>query len=104
MLDAPAEVTNFEDILVSNKQVFRLEIPVNKAVFVKEVNPGHSLNEEIKCLILRKPARLVANDVEQIALLRILQNQVNKVLVLQRGVAPHNVRVLQFLLNLDLPS
>lgn len=56
---------------------------MDKPVHVEEVDASHRLNKKVECFVFCKLGRLVAipNNVEQIALLNILQDQVNVVVV-----------------------
>jgi len=51
LLDTPAEITNLEHIFISNKQILGLQIPMDKAINVQEVNSSDRLDEKVKCLI-----------------------------------------------------
>lgn len=79
---------------------------MDEAVDVEKVNACDRLNEEVKCFILCEltQALSVADDVKQVALLHILQDQVDVVLVLERRVQTHDVLVLQFFVDLDFTA
>ena len=101
-LNTPPEVTNLEHIIGANQQIFWLQIPVDESILVQKVDASHSLNEEIKCLILSEPL-LPSNNEEQIALLHVLQDQIDESVVFETCVEPNDVDVLQLLLNLNFP-
>lgn len=61
------------------------------------------LNEEIECRVLAE-VLLLPNEIEEVALARILEGQVNCVLVLEAGVQSANVLVIQLLLNSDFSN
>ena len=52
--DTPAKVTDLENIVIRNKQVFRLDISMNKTVFMKKVDPCASLNKKVESFIFIK--------------------------------------------------
>ena len=51
LLDTPTEITNLEYILISDKQILGLQIPMHKAINVQEVNSSDRLYEKVECLI-----------------------------------------------------
>ena len=52
MVHTPPEVADLEDIVFSDEQVLRFQVPVNKSFFVEEVNSADYLDEIIKSLVL----------------------------------------------------
>ena len=76
---------------------------MDKSILVQKVNSGHGLNKKVKGFVFRKNVLLpCADNVEQIALLHVLQHQVDGRRVFQRGIETHNVLVLELLLDGDL--
>jgi len=52
--DAPAEVANLEDVVVAHEQVLGLDVPVDEAVLVQEVEPRAHLDEKVEGFVLCK--------------------------------------------------
>ena len=71
--NTPSEVANLQDIILSNQQVFRLQIPVDESMFVQKVNASNALNKEIKCFCFTQ-LTLFTDDKEQIALCNVLED------------------------------
>lgn len=105
-LYAPAKVTDFQTVFLTNQQILRFQITMDKAVDVEKVDTSNSLNKEKEGFILCELTHLlaVADDVKQIALLHILQDQVDVILVFQGGVQAHDVLVLQLFVDLDFAA
>jgi len=74
LLDTPSEIANLQYVLFTHQEVFRLEISVDKAVFVEKVDSSDSLNKKVECFVLCQQTLLVSisNDVEKVSLLHIL--------------------------------
>lgn len=75
-LHAPAKIADLEHIVLRDQQVFWLQVSVDEAVFVQEVDPCDCLNEEIKSLGFTKHA-LLPDDKKQVTLLHVFEDQVN---------------------------
>lgn len=101
-LAGPAKVTDLDSVTVTNEQVFRLQVPVDEAVFVEEVNSCGRLDKEPKRIGLGQSLAL-RNPLEQSCLGNELHNQVEIVWVDEVGKQAHNVRVFQLLVDLNLP-
>ena len=97
----PAKVADLQHVVLVHEQVFWLQISMDEAVLVEEVDASDRLDEEIKCGLLAE-ALLLPDQGEQVALSHVLHDQVNVLVVLQVRIHSHDVYVLQFLMNLDL--
>ena len=97
-LDAPAEVTDFDDIAVLNENIFGLDISMNKSLLVQIIDSGTNLYEEIKRRILAQKL-LFTDEVKQIAFRSIFERQIYGGFVLKARVEPTNVLMIQLFLN-----
>ena len=97
----PAKVADLQHVVLVHEQVFWLQVSMDEAVLVEEVDASDRLDEEIKRGLLAE-ALLLPNQGEQVALGHVLHDQVNVLVVLQVRIHSHDVDVLQFLMNLDL--
>ena len=97
-LDAPAEVTDFDDIAFFNENVFGLNISMNKSLLVQIVDSGTNLYEEIKRRILAQKL-LFTDEVKQIAFRSIFECQVYGGFIFEACVEPTNVFVIELFLN-----
>jgi len=68
-------------------------------LFVEEVDAGANLNKEVESRIFSK-VLLLANEIEEVALARVLQGQVDRSLVFETRVQAADVLVVQLLLDL----
>ena len=100
---SPTEVTNFQHVVFVHQKVLRLEVPMDETVFVEEVDASDGLNEEVKGSLLVETAFFFDED-EQVALRHILHHQVDILVVLQVSIHPHDVHMLQLLVDLNLPT
>ena len=103
MLHAPAKVAYLQGVLVSYEQVLRLDISVDKPIFMKEIYSSYCLNEKVEGFVLSK-LFFIADDEKQVTLRDVLEYQVYKFMVFERGVESHNVNVLELLLNMNLAT
>ena len=76
---------------------------MDQALLVHEVYARTYLDEEVKSRVLGQ-ALFLADQVEQIALARVLERQVDDLLVLEAGEKAADVLVVQLLLDPDLPN
>ena len=100
-LYAPSKVTNFDDVSFFYKDVFRLNISMNKTLFVHIINTRAYLDEKVESCILTQ-ILLSSDQVKQVAFARILKGQVDGVSIFKRGVESADVLVIELLLNSDL--
>lgn len=100
---SPTEVANFKHVVFVHQKVLRLEVPMDETVFVEEVDAGDRLDEEVKGSFFVETALFFDED-EQVALRDILHDQVNILVVLQISIHPHDVHVLQLLVDLNLAT
>ncbi len=74
---------------------------MDESLLVQVVDARADLNEEVECRVLRQ-ALLLPDKVEEVALAGVLERQVDGVLVVEGGVEPTHVLVVQLLLGLYL--
>ncbi len=60
LLDAPSEVADLEHVFIAHQKVLRLEVSVNKAVFVQKVDTSNSLHKKVESLVFGQQALLVS--------------------------------------------
>lgn len=59
LLDAPPEIANLQHVFISHQKVLRLEVSMNKAVFVQKVDSSNGLNKKVKSLVFGQQTMLV---------------------------------------------
>jgi len=62
-LHTPAKVADLDDVALFNKDIFRLDISMDEALFVHIIDARANLNKEVKSGILTK-ILLLADEVE----------------------------------------
>ena len=103
VLHAPAKVAYLQSIFVADKQILRLDVPMDEAVFVEKVDPGDRLDKIVECFVLVE-LLVIPDDKKEVPLWYVLKYEVYKSVVFERGITPHNVYVLQLFLDLDLSA
>ena len=76
---------------------------MDKPLLVQVVDAAADLNEEVERRVLGEELGL-ADEIEQVALARVLKRQVDRLLVTETGIEPADVLVVQLLLDADLPN
>ena len=102
-LDAPAEVTDFDDIAILNENVFGFDISMNKSLLMQIIDSGTNLYEEIKRRILAQKL-LFTDEVKQITFRSIFERQIYGVFVFKACVEPTDVLVVELFLNPNLSN
>ena len=99
-LHTPAEVADFDDVALLDEDILRLDVTMDKTLFVHVVDAGADLDEEVESHVLVEML-LLANQKEEIALACKLKSEVDGLLVFERGVETAQVFVVQVLLDGD---
>ena len=102
-LDAPAEVANLDDIAIFDEDVLRFNVTMDQTLLMQVIDTAAYLDEKVEGRVFREELSL-ANQIEQVALTRVLQCEVDRVGVAEARVEPADVLVVQLLLNTDLPD
>ena len=102
-LDAPAEVTDFDDIAILNENVFGFDISMNKSLLMQIIDSGTNLYEEIKRRILAQKL-LFTDEVKQITFRSIFERQIYRCFVFKACVEPTDVLVVELFLNPNLSN
>jgi hypothetical protein len=64
-LNTPSKIANFNDVSILDQNVFRLDVSMDKSLFVHVVDAGADLNEEVESSILTQELFL-SDEIEQI--------------------------------------
>jgi hypothetical protein len=99
-LDAPTEITNFNDVAIFNQNVLWFDISMDQTLFMKIIDSGTNLNEKVKCSIFAQKL-FFSDQIEQITFWCILKSKVNCCFVFKRSVKSTNILVIELLLNSD---
>lgn len=102
-LDAPTEIADFDDVALLDQDVLGLDVSVNQALLVQVIDSRANLNEEVERCVLAQ-VLLLTYQVEQISFGGVLECKVDRRFVLEGGVEPANVLVVQLLLDPDLSN
>ena len=102
-LTRPPKVAYFQHVVLIHQQILRLQIPVDKAIFVQKVDTCARLNEKVKSRFLRKTALFLYQD-KKVTLCNILHYQVNVLAILKIRIHSHNIHMFKFFMDLDLAS
>jgi len=97
-LNAPSKITYFDDITFLDKDVFWLNVTMDKALFVHIVNTWTHLNKEIECRIFAQ-ILLSSDEVKQVAFAGIFEGQIDCVSIFKGRIKPTDVLVIELLLN-----
>lgn len=77
LLNAPPEITYLDCLVLRDQKVLRLQVSVYKPIVVKKVDTGHRLYKVVKRHVFVYVGLLISNDVKEVALLDVLQDQVD---------------------------
>ena len=72
-LAGPPEITDFQNVVFIDEQVFRLQISMNEAILMKEIDTGHSLYEKVEGGLFGETTLFLDKN-EQVALCNVLHN------------------------------
>jgi hypothetical protein len=92
-LNAPAEITDFNDVSFFDQDIFRLDISVNETLLVHVVDTTAHLNEEVKGSVFGQEL-LLTNQVKQVAFAGVLKRQIDGGFVFETGIKSANVFVI----------
>jgi len=81
-LHAPTKVADLDNIPLLDQNILWLDIPMYQPLLVEVINTRTHLDEEIEGGVLRE-VPLVPDQVEQVASARILESEVDCILVLE---------------------
>mmetsp|Transcript_100481 Transcript_100481/g.259520 ORF Transcript_100481/g.259520 Transcript_100481/m.259520 type:complete len:251 (-) Transcript_100481:232-984(-) len=100
---APAEVRNLQDVVVVDEEVLWLEVSVDDGLAVQVLQPAGNLREVVARHALWEAAALTGpEELVQLTLGAVLQQQVDRLGVLEVPIQPEDVLVLQVALHLNL--
>lgn len=102
-LYAPPKITNLNDISIFDKDIFRLDIPMDESLLVKIIDTRTNLNEEIECSVLAQKL-LLPYEIEQIAFGSIFKGQIYCRLIFETGVQSTYIFVIQLFLYTDFSN
>lgn len=100
---AQAEIDNLQRLVVVDEQVLGLEVPVADSELVDVVDARNELLEVLACLLFLQ-FLVLHNEVEQLAALHELHDQIEVLLRLNDLVDLHHVGMVQLLQYLDLST
>ena len=100
---SPAEVTNFEQVILVDQKILRLQISMNKTVLVQEINSGHRLNEKVESRLLCETT-LFLDQNKQVALRHVFHNEIDILGILQVSIHTHDINMLEFFMDFDLSA
>jgi hypothetical protein len=97
-LHAPSEIADLYYVAIFYQYVFRFDVSMYQTLLMQVIYARAYLNEKVKSSILGQEP-LLSNQVEQISFRGIFKGQINCGFVLETGIKPTNVLMVQLFLD-----